>query len=193
MPWEKAFDEDVIVGRAMDVFWEKGYEPASMADLLVATGITRGSLYNAFGGKEALFFKTLEKYDAENRRAMLAELEAIDDPLRAMTLLFDSVVAETLADPLKRGCFLVNTAADLATHGEPVRALVRNGMRELEAFFRRCIEVGQARGKIPPAIEPATTAKGLMGLLVSIRVLGRGVFDEASLNTLAAQAQRLLR
>ena len=193
MPWEKAFDEDVIVGRAMDVFWEKGYEPASMADLLVATGITRGSLYNAFGGKEALFFKTLEKYDAENRRAMLAELEAIDDPLRAMTLLFDSVVAETLADPLKRGCFLVNTAADLATHGEPVRALVRNGMRELEAFFRRCIEVGLARGQIPPAIEPATTAKGLMGLLVSIRVLGRGVFDEASLNTLAAQAQRLLR
>ena len=92
MPWEKSFDEDVIVGRAMDVFWEKGYEPASMADLIAATGITRGSLYNAFGGKEALFFKALEKYDTDNRRALLAELEAVDDPLRAITLLFEGVV-----------------------------------------------------------------------------------------------------
>lgn len=193
MPWEKSFDEDVIVGRAMDVFWEKGYEPASMADLLEATGITRGSLYNAFGGKEALFFKALEKYDTDNRRALLAELEAVDDPLRAITLLFEGVVSETLTDPGKRGCFLVNTASDLAIHGEAVNALVRNGMRELEAFFRRCIEVGQARKQIPVGIEPAATAKGLMGMLVAIRVLGRGVFDEASLKTIATQAQRLLR
>ena len=66
-------------------------------------------------------------------------------------------------------------------------------MRELEAFFRRCIEVGQARKQIPLGIEPEATAKGLMGMLVAIRVLGRGVFDEASLKTIAKQAQRLLR
>ena len=84
MPWEKSFDEDEAVGKAMKVFWEKGYEPASMADLIAVTGITRGSLYNAFGGKEQLFIKALEKYDKDNRRAMLAKLEAMDDPQRAI-------------------------------------------------------------------------------------------------------------
>ncbi len=193
MPWEKTFDEDAAVGRAMHIFWEKGYEPASMADLIAGTGITRGSLYNAFGGKEPLFIKALEKYDKEHRRALLAELEAIDDPLRAIAALFDGLVAETLADPDRKGCFLVNTASDLATHGEAVNGIVRNGMRELQAFFRRCIEVGQARQQISLAIEPEATAKGLTGMVVAIRVLGRGVFDEASLKTIAAQAQRLLR
>ena len=193
MPWEKSFDEDVVVGKAMLVFWEKGYEPASMADLIAGTGITRGSLYNAFGGKEPLFIKALEKYDKDHRRALLAELEAVDDPVRAIAMLFDGLVAETVADPQKKGCFLVNTASDLTAHGEEVNCLVRTGLREFQAFFRRCIEVGQARQQIPLGLEPDATAKGLMAMVVAIQVLGRGVFDEASLKTIAEQAKRLLR
>ncbi|MBC7500742.1 MAG: helix-turn-helix transcriptional regulator [Herminiimonas sp.] len=55
MPWEKSFDEDEVVGKAMNIFLEKGYEPASIADLIAAAGNTRGSLYNAFSSKEPLF------------------------------------------------------------------------------------------------------------------------------------------
>lgn len=193
MPWEKSFDEQEIVGKAMTVFWEKGFEPASMADLIASTGITRGSIYNAFGGKEQLFIQSLKKYDQDHRRALLSHLEAIDDPARALAELFDGLVSDTLADPQKKGCFLVNTTSDLATHGEEVNSLVRTGMREFEAFFRRSIEVGQARKQFPATIDPEATAKGLMGMVVAIRVLGRGLFDEASLRTLAIQAQRLLR
>src|SRR3990172_4160519 len=120
MPWEKSFDEDEAVGKAMKVFWEKGFEPASITDLIAGTGITRGSLYNAFGGKEQLFVKALQKYDKDNRRAILAEMEAMDDPKRAIAALFDGLVADTVADTEKKGCFLVNTASELATHGEEV-------------------------------------------------------------------------
>ncbi len=63
MPWEKSFDEEVAIEKAMLVFWEKGFEPASIADLLEGTGLNRGSLYNAFGGKQQLFVKALLKYD----------------------------------------------------------------------------------------------------------------------------------
>ncbi|MHB1334248.1 MAG: TetR/AcrR family transcriptional regulator [Sulfuriferula sp.] len=193
MPWEKSFDEDAAVGKAMKVFWEKGFEPASMANLIAGTGITRGSLYNAFGGKEQLFVKALLKYDKDNRRALLAELEAMDDPIRAIAALFDGIVAETAADPEKKGCFLVNTAAEIATHGEEVNRIIRNGLRELEAFLRRSLEVAQARKQIPASLDPEATAKGLMAMIAGIRVLGRGVFDEAALKEIAAQAQRLLR
>jgi TetR/AcrR family transcriptional repressor of nem operon len=193
MPWEKSFDEDEAVGKAMKVFWKKGFESASMADLITGTGITRGSLYNAFGGKKELFVKALLKYDKDNRRALLAELEAMDDPLRAIAALFDTLVAETISDAEKKGCFLVNTASDLTTHDEEVNSIVRNGLREIQAFFRRSIEVAQARKQIADTVDPEATAKGLMAMVVGIRVLGRGMFDASSLETIAAQAQRVLR
>ncbi len=193
MPWEKSFDEDEAVGKAMKVFWQKGFGPASLADLIAGTGITRGSLYNAFGGKEQLYVKALQKYDKDKRRAMLAELEAMDDPKRAIAALFDGIVAETISDTEKKGCFLVNTASELSTHGKEVNRIVRNGLRETEAFLRRSVEVGQARRQFPPTLDPEATAKGLLGMIAAIRVLGRGMFDESSLQTIAAQAQRLLR
>lgn len=192
MPWEKSFDEDDVVGKAMTVFWQKGYDSTSLADLISSTGITRGSLYNAFGGKEPLFVLALQKYDTDHRRAWLAELEAIDDPARAIALLFDHLVADTVQDAGQKGCFLVNTSLDLASHGAEVNQLVRQGLREFQAFFRRCVEVGQARQQFPGTLEPQATAQGLMGMVVAIRVLGRGTFDAAALHTLAAQAQRLL-
>jgi TetR/AcrR family transcriptional repressor of nem operon len=192
MPWEKSFNEDEAVTKAMQVFWKKGFEPASIADLIATTGITRGSLYNAFGGKEQLFIKALVQYDQNNRRALIAELEAADDPKRAIAIFFDRVLAETLADDDKKGCFIVNTASELSTHGEEVNRIVHNGIRELEAFFRRSIEVAQARGDISKTLNPSASAKALLAMLVAIRVLGRGVFDKAALTTISAQALRLI-
>jgi len=192
MPWEKSFDEDDAIGKAMKVFWEKGYESASIADLITGTGITRGSLYNAFGGKEQLFIKALLKYNKDNRRALLAELEAMDDPRQAIVAVFDGIVAETLADTEKKGCFIVNTASELTIHGDEVNQIVHNGIREFEAFFRRSIEVAQARGDIPQSVEPEATAKALLAMVVAIRVLGRGTFDKSALTTIAEQALRLI-
>ncbi len=192
MPWEKSFDEEAAVGKAMEVFWEKGFEPASMADLIAATGITRGSLYNAFGGKEQLFVKALQKYDQDNRCAILAEMEGIDDPKRAIAALFDGIVEETVADSRKKGCFLVNTASELMTHGEEVNHIVRRGLLEIEAFFRRNVEIAQARKQMPDSLEPEAVAKALVAMTAAIRLLGRGMYDESSLKSIAAQAQRLL-
>ncbi|MCB1815437.1 MAG: TetR/AcrR family transcriptional regulator [Candidatus Competibacteraceae bacterium] len=193
MPWEKSFNEETALEKAMQVFWGKGFEPASIADLLTETGLNRGSLYNAFGGKKQLFVKALLKYDRDNRRTFLASLEALDNPVKAITTFFDTVVDETVADKEKKGCFLFNTALEIATHDETVNEIVTNGVREIEAFFRRSIEVGQARSVMPKALEPEATAKALLALLVAIRVLGRGVFAEAALRTIAEEGKRLIR
>jgi TetR/AcrR family transcriptional repressor of nem operon len=192
MPWEKSFDEEVIVDRAMQVFWEKGYESSSIADLTEATGINRGSLYNAFGGKLKLFVRALTKYDKNNRRAILTEMEALNNPREAFKRLFEAIIEETRSDKQKKGCFLINTALDLPSHGEEVKQIVTKGLGEFEAFFQRGIEVAQARGDIPSTVEPATTAKALMSLIVAIRVLGRGVFSEPSLRAIASEAERLI-
>ena len=192
MPWEKSFNEDTALEKAMQVFWEKGFEPASIADLLAGTGLNRGSLYNAFGGKQQLFVKALLKYDRDYRQAMLAKLEALDNPKKAITTFFDAIVAETVADQDHKGCFLFNTALEITTHDEKVNEIVTNGVREIEAFFRRSIEVGQARGDMPKGLDPQATAKALLALIVAIRVLGRGVFAEAALHTIADEGKRLI-
>lgn len=191
MPWEKTFDEDVAVEKAMQVFWEKGFDSASIADLIDGTGINRGSLYNAFGGKKSLFVKALRKYDVD-RQAMLAGLEALDDPRKAIATFFDSIVANTVADKHHKGCFMFNTALDISTHDDEVKDIVTKGVKAVEAFFRRSIEVGQARGEIPGGLDPSATAKTLLALVVSIRVLGRGVFSEPALQEIADEAKRLV-
>jgi len=192
MPWEKSFNEETALEKAMQVFWEKGFEPASIADLLGGTGLNRGSLYNAFGGKQQLFVKTLLKYDRDYRRTLLAELEALDSPKKAIATFFDVIVARTVSDQNHKGCFLFNTALEITRHDEKVTEIVTNSVREIEAFFRRSIEVGQARGDIPKALDPEATAKALLALIVAIRVLGRGVFAEAALHTIADEGKRLV-
>ena len=192
MPWEKSFDEDAVVGKAMKVFWEKGYEATSINDLIEGTGIGRGSLYNAFGGKQALFVRALAKYHAENHRATLAEFEAKDDPLNAIRGVFSAVLKETVEDKAKKGCFIINTTLELWTHDEKTQAVIKKGHDETIAFFRRCIEVAQARGEISGSVDPISTAKVLLSLMISIRVLGRGAFNESDLREIAAQAERLL-
>ena len=193
MPWEKSFNEDLALEKAMTVFWEVGYEPASIATLLKDMELNRGSFYNAFGSKQALFEKALIKYDHDYRQPMLARLEALDDPRQAIDSFFDTIVNRTLADHQHKGCFFFNTAAVITTHNEKVNKIVSNGVREIEGFFRRCIEVGQARNEIPVNIQPEPTAKILLSLIVSIRILGRGVFDEAALHTIANQGKQMIR
>ena len=192
MPWEKSFDEEAAIDSAMEVFWAKGFESASIADLIAQTGVNRGSLYNAFGGKRQLFVRALLKYDSVRRKTMLAELEALDDPRRAIRDFFANAVANTLADTEHKGCFLINTIAESGSLDEQVQDIVANGLRELEGFFWRCIEVGQARGEIHKAIDPAAKAAALLAMALSIRVLGRGPYPEGSLRTIADEAIKLI-
>jgi len=191
MPWEKSFNEQNAIESAMQVFWEKGYEATSIADLIANTGINRGSLYNAFGGKRQLFTLSLLKYDAETRKAFLAELEALDKPKLAFKTLFDTLVQQAGNNTLPKGCFLVNTSIEIASHDKEIKDIVSQGFIEFEAFFRRGIEVSQTRGDMPSTLHASAIAKTLFSLVVAIRVLGRGVYDEASLQVIADQAEHL--
>ncbi|MBL4795711.1 MAG: TetR/AcrR family transcriptional regulator [Pseudomonadales bacterium] len=191
MPWEKSFDEQDAIENAMRVFWEKGYEATSIANLIESTGINRGSLYNAFGGKRQLFTQSLLKYDTETRRAFIAKLEALDNPTLAFKTLFDTLVEQSKKNIEPKGCFLVNTSIEIAFHDKETRDIVTQGFIEFEAFFRRGIEVAQTRGDMPSTLDAAATAKVLFSLVVAMRVLGRGVYDELSLQVIADQAEHL--
>lgn len=192
MPWEKSFDESDVIERAMDVFWKKGYAATSISDITDATGIKRGSLYNAFDGKHDLFVRALLKYGGERRTNKLQMLETVEDPREAIAMFFDSIVKATLDDPDKKGCLLFNTALEFSSHDDDVKKLVSQGINEVVAFFEGRIDRGKELGSIRNSLDTQSTAKALVALVVGIRVLGRGAFGKAALRQVAQQAVDLI-
>ena len=193
MPWEKSFDIDQAIDRATQVFWAKGYESTSLSDLLEATGINKGSFYNAFGSKKKLFTDSLIKYDREQHRATFTRLSAMDDPVAAITTLFDKLIEQSLSDTERKGCLLVNTALDLPQHDDKTRKLVKESLAQAVSFFKQQIELGQKSGSIPKTVDPETTSDALLALLVGLRVLARGVFEHRNLQSIKTQALDLIK
>jgi TetR/AcrR family transcriptional repressor of nem operon len=192
MPWEKSFDLEDATDRAIAVFWAKGFQATSISDLTEGMRINKGSLYNAFGSKKELFTRALHQYVRCNLQQLLMEMNEIEDPVFAMTELFDRLVAQCIADADRRGCFLVNTALDLPNHQSDVSEFVSAAMSEIEAFFRKMLRIGQSRGQIPEDVDADERAKALLSLSIGLRVLSRGVFDASSLHAVRNQAVRLL-
>jgi TetR/AcrR family transcriptional repressor of nem operon len=190
MPWDKQFDVDETLTRAMEAFWARGYEATSMQDLVQCTGVNRASLYATYGDKRALFLAALHQYDQKVRKAMLAQLEHRYPPREAIRRLFLAFAEQPAVDGVRRGCLLSNTALELAAHDEEVRAVVAAGQQDMEGFFRRMIERGQADGSIPAGIEPDSAAKGLLAALLGLVVLVRSRPDPALLAAVARQAMR---
>ena len=172
MPWEKQFNKEEVLDKALDAFWARGYEATSMQELVECTGINRGSLYATYGDKRALFLAALETYDGR-RRQMLAELEARYEPRDSIRRVFVAFMADLAEDGGNRGCFLTNTALELAAHDEEIRAIVAVAQKDVEAFFARVIRKGRAAGQIPEHVKPAETARGLLASLLGVLVLVR--------------------
>ncbi len=110
----RSFEHDVAVDRAMDLFWRKGYRNTTPQDLVEALGIGKGSLYNAFGSKRELFTMALDRY--RDQQAVLVD-RALAEPgpvKERLTTALELMIDMNFADPDRRGCLAVNTAAELA-------------------------------------------------------------------------------
>lgn len=170
MPWDKQFDVDATLDRAVNQFWGHGYESTSMQALVDCTGVNRASLYATYGDKRAIFLAALHRYDVMRRQAMLGKLEKVR-PIDAIRRLFTGFAEQGSTDAHPRGCFLANTAVELAAHDAEIRDIVAKAQRELEEFFRRKIEEGQAAGEIAREVDPVAKAQALLAALLGLLVL----------------------
>lgn len=132
----KAFDPDEILDRATALFWRKGYAATSVADLVEALGINRGSLYGTFTDKRALFLAALERYDERAIGAVVRHLRNAQGPGRErIQSLFDNIIRAVEERGDRRGCLVCNTAVELAaTDPEIARNVQRSHERLTGAF-----------------------------------------------------------
>ncbi|GAA4471596.1 TetR/AcrR family transcriptional regulator [Phytohabitans houttuyneae] len=153
----RAFDEDAALDRAVEVFWRQGYEGTALSDLTAAMGINRPSLYGAFGNKEALFRRVLDRYiDGPGgfSAAALAEPRARDV---VATMLRGAVGLTT--DPAHPGCLSVRNAQACGPEGEPVRKVVVERRNAGLAALRDRLERAREEGDLPPGADPAALAR----------------------------------
>jgi AcrR family transcriptional regulator len=169
----RAFDADKALDKALKVFLAKGYEGASLGDLTKAMGINPPSLYAAFGNKQTLFLKAVDRYveePAQARRDALAAPTAREAVERLLRLSAD-LPTRTRNAP---GCLLVHGALACGEGAEPVRRELALRRAAGEAELRERLEIAKADGDLPADAEPAALARYLSTLIQGMAVQAQG-------------------
>lgn len=169
----KGFLPDQALERAMDLFWKQGYEASSIEDILQSTGLGRGSLYDTFGDKHALYLAALDRY-CVTFGGKLTPLRQQSGSVRdSFQSFFQELIEEALADSEHRGCFLVNAAMEMAPRDPDVMSRVQAGLdRTREAFYHVLVKA-QAAGELDWTYDPHQLAHYLLNAYLGLRVLSR--------------------
>ena len=165
----REFDLDEALAAALRVFWQRGYEAASMSELTAAMGITKPSLYAAFGNKEALFKKALDLYEREKLAYMRVALDAPTSRGVAERLLGGALAMQTNAGN-PRGCLGVISAVACSPEAESIREDVLARRRSSLAALVSRFEQAKSDGDLPSTIEPEALARYLIAILQGLSV-----------------------
>ncbi|WP_378732014.1 TetR/AcrR family transcriptional regulator [Nocardia brasiliensis] len=174
----RAFDRTEALRRAMEVFWEHGYEGSSMNDLTSAMGINSPSLYAAFGGKEALFREAVDLYgqtDGGYTERALREEPTARAAIEAM--LRDNAIAYTVDDK-PHGCMVVLAGSTYTTRSESIRDFLVEKRLETTEDIRRRLDRGVAEGDLAAEVNTAALARFYTTVLYGLSIQAR---DGASL------------
>lgn len=154
----RSFDRTAALARAMEVFWTKGYEGASIADLTAAMGIGSPSLYAAFGSKEALFREAVELYGATEGTEIWSVLDTAPTAREAVEGFLMATAASFARPGKPAGCMIVLSALNATEASESVcrelRAKRAADQNALESRLRRAV----AAGELPPSVDPRAMA-----------------------------------
>jgi TetR/AcrR family transcriptional repressor of nem operon len=154
MPRPATQTPERIVASAMLRFWKHGYGATSVDDLVRETGTSRHALYQAFGGKRALFLACLDAYPAVSVRPAFARVEREGADLKDIADFFEHQIARAEARGLPgQGCLFANTMTEVAPHDAAVAARVQAHNARLAAGFRRALGNSVPAGRrVPPRL-----------------------------------------
>jgi len=168
----RTYNYDCIVSKALEVFWQKGYADASIADLEEATQLKRTSLYAAFGDKEGISQAALSQYGSMAQSALSEQLASDESPMRALKSHFVNLVNQQHACSLKRGCFFNNACSERGECDQTQKHIQANRSSMLDSYSN-CLSEGIKLGEIEADIDIAQTANFLItlqnGLVMSIK------------------------
>jgi AcrR family transcriptional regulator len=165
----RAFDSDEALQKALDVFWQKGYEGTSLSDLTEAMGINKPSMYAAFGNKEQLFLKAIELYEQRPCAFFYPALEQATAYEVAAFMLRGA--AESLADSSHpQGCVVVQGALSCSEAGAAVKQALIDRRQEGEQALCERLSLAQQQGDLPQSADPLVLARYLGTVLQGMAI-----------------------
>lgn len=187
----KEFDPDVVLDAAMELFWSRGYEATSTADLVTHLGIARASLYATFGSKHELYLKALDRYLRLMDPVIIEVLSRPGPALPAVRELVDSYVLGATGAS-RRGCFVVNAAIERMPEDLSVAQRVWSSWDTVEVALTSALLRARAQGELAPDADPRALARFLLVFLQGIRVLARGGVEPDRIRDAAREALSVL-
>jgi TetR/AcrR family transcriptional regulator, copper-responsive repressor len=155
----RAYQPEIALGKALDLFRRDGFAATSLDDLSAATGMNRPSLYGAFGDKRELYIKSYQRY-REDARGAMADIFRDELPIRQRLERIYAVALDIyLSGESPRGCFTVMTAASEAVSDPDIRAMVLEGFVELDKAFAACFRFAREKGELPETADPIVLAQ----------------------------------
>ena len=189
----RAYEPDVALGKALDLFRTQGFAATSLDDLSEATGMNRPSLYGAFGDKRELYIKSYQRY-REEARASMVEIFRQEMPVRRrLERIFASALNIYLSGETgPRGCVTVVTAASEAVGDPDIRAMVLDGLNELDKAFASCFRRAKEKGELPESADPAVLAQLASATVHSIAIRSRARVSRKELEAIVKGAIDLM-
>jgi TetR/AcrR family transcriptional repressor of nem operon len=187
----RQFTEDEVIARASDLFWRRGFRATSVQDLVDATGLSRASLYGAFGGKEQILERTLDRY---RRRFAVAgrALEEAGSAREGLGRFFDLWLSSACSRSGPQGCFLTQVATESEARTPAVERMLRESMAQTEAAFRRALRRGKRSGELASNFDERGAARFLGVFLQGIATGARAGRSKPELSAAVKQALRIL-
>jgi AcrR family transcriptional regulator len=189
----RAYQPEIALGKALDLFRKDGFAATSLDDLSAATGMNRPSLYGAFGDKRELYIKSYQRYRADARAAMI---DIFKDPLPIRQRL-ERIYAVALDIYLSgeggpRGCFTVMTAASEAVADPDIRAMVLEGFSELDKAFAACFRLARENGELPESADPVVLAQLASATIHTVAIRARAQVPRTELEAIVKGALDLM-
>jgi TetR/AcrR family transcriptional repressor of nem operon len=179
----REFDENVVLQKAMELFWEQGYEKTSLSDLVEHMGIHRRSLYDTFGDKHTLFLKTIDCYDELIKNKIQAEILHAKTTKQAIQFIFDFMI-EGYEDR-QWGCLIVNSATEMALRDKEVEEKIEEAFMQTEHFLAALVRKRQQTGEFSCEYDAEVLAEILQNTLLGIRVLLRTSASKEKMHRIA--------
>jgi AcrR family transcriptional regulator len=170
----RAYQPEIALGKALDLFRKDGFAATSLDDLSAATGMNRPSLYGAFGDKRELYLKSYQRYRAD-ARAVMVDIFKDELPIRKR---LERIYAAALdiyltGEAGPRGCFTVMTAASEAVSDPDIRAMVLEGFSEFDKAFAGCFRIAREKGELAKSADPVVLAQLASATIHTIAIRAR--------------------
>jgi TetR/AcrR family transcriptional regulator, copper-responsive repressor len=185
----RAYEPEIALGKALDLFRKDGFAATSLDDLAAATGMNRPSLYGAFGDKRDLYIKSYQRY-RDDARAAMTDVFRQEMPIRQRLQRIYAIALDIYVSGADgpRGCFTVMTAASEAVSDPDIRAMVLDGFAELDKAFAACFRLAKEKGELAESADPVVLAQLASATIHTIAIRARAGVPRQELEAIVSGA-----